>query len=255
MNKLIHFFIRRTLLVNLIIVLVLGIGYIRLKNTPKESYPHVERKILWITTIYPGAAPEEVEINVTIPIEDAIKGVDGVKEYSSQSFENVSRVHVILDDEIKDVEKVKNDIRRSIDSVDLPKEVNKKPTIWEWKISTFPVMEIGVFSEKLSYSALRTRVKDLKKKLQEISYISKVEFKGMKEKEIRIELDLNQLEKHYISIQEIIQTIQANNISVTGGVFEENNINTILTVFSKLKNVEDVGNIILRSTFYGKKIF
>ncbi|MBN1897722.1 MAG: efflux RND transporter permease subunit [Spirochaetes bacterium] len=255
MKFLIKYLINRSLFINLLTFFILLVGFISLRSINRESYPHVDRKRLFISVFYPGASPHEVESGVTIPLEDAIKGLDGIKEYTSYSVKNSSSVRVIIDDDVEDVEKVKTDIRRAIDNVDLPDEITKRPSIWEWKVSSFAIMEIGVFSKTLSYGQLRIRTKDLKKKLKELDSIKQVDDKGVLDREIKIKLNLKQLEANYISIQEVIKSVRAHNIEVTGGTFKDGIRDTILSVFAKFNTLDDVKNIIIRSTFEGTKIY
>ncbi len=255
MRKIITFFVQHPLLGNLITVFVLIMGYLSLTTINKEGYPKVDRKQLYITVIYPGASPEEVEANVTIPCEDAIKSIDGIEEFTSVSRENYTQIHVIIDQDIPDAEKVKNDIRRALDNVNLPEEVVDNPDIFEWKVSSFPVIEIGIFSDTMSYRELRARAKDLERRLKILPDVAMVRERGILDREVKVKLDLNQLNANYISIQEVIQTIQANNFEIAGGVYEQNGVDKIITVSSRLKTTEDVGNIILRSTFEGHKIY
>ncbi len=130
MNKLIKYFIDKPLFVNLLTFFVLITGLISLNQIKKEGYPAVDRKMLSVTTTYPGASPEDVELNVTIPLEKAIKSVDGIEKFTSQSYENYSKIWIHLDRDFKNSEKIKTDIRRAVDNVpDLPEEVKNKPDI------------------------------------------------------------------------------------------------------------------------------
>lgn len=255
MKKLIHYFTGKPLLVNLFTIFIIIVGTFALSRINKEGYPKVDRRRMYITTIYPGASPDEVELNVTIPLEDAIKGLNGIKEYSSVSKENYSSLRVYFDDDIKDLEKVKSDLRRAIDNTQLPAEISKRPQIFEWKVSAIPVLEIAFFSKGKSYRHLRTRAKDLKKKLMQIGYVSQIDERNILDKEVKIKLNLKKLNDNYISIQEVINILQMNNFEITGGTYKDGNKDKIISVFSKLETIQDVRNIILRSTFEGNKIY
>lgn len=254
MRKIIEFFIKRPLIGNIVTLFVLVMGYVSMTQINKEGYPKIDRKQLYITVIYPGASPEEVEANVTIPCEDAIKSIDGIEEFTSISRENYVQIHVIIDQEYRDAEKVKNDIRRALDNTSLPSET-LDPDIFEWKVSAFPVIEIGIYSDTLTYRQIRERALDLERRLKILPDVSTVRERGILDREIKIKLNLDALNANYISIQEVIQTIQANNFEIAGGVYEQNGVDKIITVSSRLKSVNDVGNIILRSTFEGHKIY
>lgn len=255
MKGIIQFFQGRSLLVNLLTVLVLAGGFITASQINKEGYPQVDRKRMIITTIYPGASPQEVELNVTIPLEESFKSINGIKEYSSISRANVSIISVILDNSYPDPDKTRSDIRRAIDNTVLPDEVSRKPQIREWKVSEMPVMEIALFTEELPYGELRLRAKDLKKKILNIPLVSQVNEKAIQDREIKILLDIRKMNRLYISVEEIIRAIQVNNFEMSGGILKERANDKIITVSSKFQTVEDVGKIILRSTFEGSRIY
>ena len=100
-----------------------------------------------VLTKYPGASPQDVELNITRKIEEAIEGVDNILQYSSQSMENISAVFIEIDEACEDLKKVKSDIKDTIDSItDFPKEVDEKPEIIEEKSDNIPVLEIGLYS-------------------------------------------------------------------------------------------------------------
>ena len=255
MHGLIRYFADKTILANLLVLFILIFGFWNLQQINKEGYPKVDRKRIYITTIFPGASPEEVESGVTIPIENALSGIEGILKYVSVSQENVSRITVYIDPEYKELEKVKADIRRAVDNITLPKEVTKNPAFFEWKVSQFPVIEVAIFSDTLSYAELRTRALDLEKKLKTIPYVSGIIENAILDREIKIKLDLKKLNDNYISVQEVINAIQINNFEITGGSYNYKNEERLLTVTSKLKTIKDIQNVIIRSTFEGNKIY
>ena len=255
MKNLIAFFSKKPLLVNLLMIFVIFYGFISLSKTNKEGYPQVDRKQMYVSTIYPGASVHEVELNVTIPLEEAISGVEGIDYYTSVSRENFSYIRIYLDQDVPDAEKVKTDIRRVMDNVILPSEVSGRPEIWEWKVASVPIIEIGLFSETLSYTQLRTRARDLRREIQQLPDVAQVQERNILDREVKVKVNLDKLNQNYISIQEIIHALQVNNFQMTSGVFQDNSRDKTITVYSKLQTAGDVKNIILRSTFEGKQIY
>jgi multidrug efflux pump subunit AcrB len=255
LKKLIRYFIRKSLFVTLITFFVITAGIINLRTIKKEGVPQVDQKLLRITTLYPGASPEDVELNVTIPIEDALKGVDGIDKYDSVSAENYSKIWVHLDKDAANPEKIKADIRSAVDSVsDLPKEVKDRPNIWEWKISNMGILQMGVFSGTLPEKQLRVRANDLKKKILALPRVSKNYEGGIRDREIHIKLNLKKLNEYHIAFEEVVQAIKANNIQISGGMLESYNAEKAIVTFAKFKGLFDVENIIVRSTFEGDRI-
>ncbi|MCK5688885.1 efflux RND transporter permease subunit, partial [Myxococcota bacterium] len=88
MNSLIGFFVHRPLLVRLTFVAVLAMGAYKMTTIQKERVPAVALNKITVTTTYPGASAEDVELNVTVPLEEQLREVDGISELTSTSREN-----------------------------------------------------------------------------------------------------------------------------------------------------------------------
>ncbi|MCK5266721.1 MAG: efflux RND transporter permease subunit, partial [Spirochaetes bacterium] len=195
------------------------------------------------------------ELNVTIPIEDELKGVDGIKEYTSISMENLSEIQVTMESDVSDLEKVKQDIRRAVDNVTtLPAEIKNKPYIWEWKVQNFPVIEVALSSDKLTERQLVNRTKELKKQIQNLSMVSKANTKGINDREVQIKVDIDKLNANHLSFNDIILTLKSQNINVAGGNLESYISEKGIITVSRFESIKDVENAILRSNFEGNKI-
>ncbi|MFC1517720.1 efflux RND transporter permease subunit [Candidatus Margulisiibacteriota bacterium] len=253
MRKLIEFFLRRKLLVNLLVVIVVISGLFSFSTIRREALPNVDIREVLISTIYPGASPKDVELNVTIPIEDALQDVEGIDQLTSASREGFSIVGAQIDDTLSDKEAddAKDDIQKALDRVkDLPAEVPDKPIMTEIKASAFPIVEIMVIGP--DEMTIRGYVKDLEKKIKripEVSYITKV---GFRDREIRVEVDPNKLISTETAINDIVQAIRARNVRMTGGTLEsfanERNIVTI----EEFQDPAEVKKVIIRSNFEGQ---
>jgi len=111
MKDFIRFFAERHLLVNLLTIAVILLGLYSLTKIKRDMFPHVDLDQLVVTTRYPGASPEDVELNVTNKLEDELRGVDGLELFSSYSMENISVINISIDPDAKGPEKIKRDIR------------------------------------------------------------------------------------------------------------------------------------------------
>ena len=96
MRNIVKFFLERKLMVNLIVILVIISGLLALNKIPREGLPNVDIMQVLINTRYPGASPEDVELNVTIPIEDELKSIEGIQDLYSVSKENFSNFKIML---------------------------------------------------------------------------------------------------------------------------------------------------------------
>ena len=113
MRKAFEFFARRHLIANLFVIMVFLLGINSLFTIKRDIFPTVDFGMMIVSTVYPGASPEDVELNVTNKIEDELKEVSGIDQITSVSMENVSSITVMIDPDAKDQEKVKMDIQGS----------------------------------------------------------------------------------------------------------------------------------------------
>ncbi len=124
--KISEFSVKHSLLINLISIFILIAGFFTLYvyQIRREAFPEVSYDMVVVNTVYPGAPPQEVEKLVTVPIEKELKGVDGIERMQSTSIENSSNILLEINQDVKDKDKVVDDIREAVDRVrDLPKEV------------------------------------------------------------------------------------------------------------------------------------
>ena len=96
MKSLVEFFVKRPMFANLIIIIIFGFGIYSIANMRKEAYPEITMGRFTITCIYPGASAEDVEINLTVPIENAIKELENIQELTSISREGLSIINIVL---------------------------------------------------------------------------------------------------------------------------------------------------------------
>ena len=111
MRSFFQFFASRHLLATLVTLMTVLLGLSTLIGIKRDIFPSVDFGELIITTVYPGASPEDVELNVTNKIEDELKEVRGIQNMTSVSMENISVMDVWIEPDEKDQEGVKREIR------------------------------------------------------------------------------------------------------------------------------------------------
>ena len=254
MNKFFQFFAERHLLAILITLMILLLGYNTLRGIRRDMFPEVDFGEMFINARYPGASPEDVELNVTNKIEEQLKEVTGIKTMTSVSMENISFIDVIIDPNAKDQEKVKTEVRDAVGRVtDLPEEVTDAPLVTELKTTIFPVIEVGVAGD-LPYGQLREIAKGLEKKLINVPGVSSITKLGYLAREIKIEVSPDAMRKYQIPLGQIIAAVQARNIRSTGGSFESYTSEKNLVTLAQFDDPLQVENVVVRSTFEGPLI-
>ena len=221
MKSVFRFFAERHILASLITIMIIILGLTALMNIKRDIYPQVDFGAMNIVTRYPGASPEDVELNVTNKIEAELKSVTGIENFTSISMENVSLISVIIDMDASDHDKIKTEIREAVSRVtDFPPEVTESPRITELSsTSVNAIIEVGLSGE-IPYKNLREYARLFEKKLKALPGIARVERAGYRVREIRVEVTPDAIKHYQISMREIIQAIQRRNIRGTTGSFE-----------------------------------
>ncbi|MCB1318164.1 MAG: efflux RND transporter permease subunit, partial [Leptospiraceae bacterium] len=255
MIRLARFLILRPLLTNIILVLVLLLAASSFWNIRRQAYPRVDFGKLNIVTIYPGASPEDVELNVTINLEEAIREVSGIDHYISRSTENYSFIQVVIDPDVEDQDEVKDQIRNAIDRVsDLPAEVEERPIVEEIKMDRQPIYEIALTMQEPDDELLNFHARQLKKKLLDIPEVSVIDEVGMRDREIQILLDREHMARYQVSFDDVIRAIKYNKIRVSGGSLESYTHETGIVTLSEFESPQDVANIIIRANPGGNRV-
>lgn len=224
-----------------------------LTTIKRDSYPEVEFGELLITTAYPGASPEDVELNVTNKIEKELKEVTGIKRYQSWSQENVSTIHVALDPD-EDEEDVEREVREAVSRVnDLPREVEESPLITELGTTSIPMIEVGLAGD-LPYRELREIARRFEKKLENVEGVARVARFGYRDREVRIAVSPDKLLDQEVSLIEIIDAISGRNVRGTGGSLESYTSERNIVTLAQFREPLEVRDAIVRKTFDGPPI-
>ena len=258
MNALIDVFARKGIFADLLTVFVIVLGVYSTLQLPRETFPNVSFDVVTITTIYPGASPEEVEKLVTNVIEQDLQEIDGVKKLTSISTESTSVIMVQLDPDQTDGDTGKKDIQDVVDQVtDLPEDV-ETPLVKLAESKKNPIVEVTVASD-IDPIELRNAAKTLKKKLERIRGVAKIAEKGVRDREIYVEADLQKLTRFQITLDDIIVALQQQNLSIPGGRIEApaqsgDKSELIVKTTGEFKNVEDIQSTVIRANDLGQAV-
>jgi multidrug efflux pump subunit AcrB len=239
-----RFFIERPLLVNLgMLACVLG-GMLAMMLMRFETFPSVDLGIVSVTTLRPGSGAEDVELSITVPIEQELLKVDGVEKVVSNSMEGISVITVRMDSDQEDHSTIFADIQKAVDRAysNLPADLPQKPQVEEMSSTKIPVMEIHV-TGRVSEETLRRVVRQLEDGLRAVEGVGGVEKVGYRKREVRIQLNPDKLQQLGISHGQIIQAVNKRNVRDAGGSLDSFLAEKkVLTVgqFDTPKDVEEV---------------
>jgi HAE1 family hydrophobic/amphiphilic exporter-1 len=196
---------------------LLVLGFKAKWGMPVDLYPRVDVPNVVVTTIYPGAGPEEVESQVTKSIEDSVSSVNGVKNVNSFSQEGIS----VVDIELQlgtNMDSAMSDVRAKVDTAKmlLPPEA-KNPIIQKYDIGSMPILYVGV-SSKQSSREMRTLADEvIKNRLGKVPGVAAVTVTGGDVREIQVNVDKNRLQAYGLSIGQIQQAMAMQNLNLPSG--------------------------------------
>ena len=246
--------IRRPVFATMMIMALVVLGLFSYFKLNVDLYPDVDIPYVVITSILPGAGPEQIETDVTKIIEDAVNPVEGVDFIQSFSQENASIVVIAFKLEINGKDAAQ-DVREKIAAVraDLPVEL-EDPVIQRYDPASLPIMYLSV-SGNMSDKDITTFTKNVvKKRLENIPGVGSVELVGGAEREIQIEVDAARLSAYNISIQDVIMNVGGQNVEIPGGNITEGSQQLLVRTMGKYKSVEDFNKVIV-ATPTGKPVY
>lgn len=256
MDRIARFFIENS---KLTLVLMFGLTFFGLQGLSKmnsESFPSVSMATATIVTVYDGATSSEIETKITKPIEDEVRGVNGLKSVRSTSQAGISTivVQVEMDNPKIDVSDTMDEIQKAVDRVtDLPLDLQDPPEFTELKSEEFPVLEIAVVGGSLNRQ--RDLISDsIKDDFEDNKAVKEVGLVGYKERAYQIHLDLDLLLKKHVSIEEVTQKIQSRNKNTPGGPLRESSLQQLVRVDGKIETVDDLKKLVIRSNFSGEAV-
>ena len=238
----------------LIFVGIIVFGVFSFSKLPIDQFPAMDIPYVSIMTTYPGANGSEIETNVTKVLENSLNSVDGLKEITSQSKDNISVVSLQLNWG-QNLDESVNDVRSAIDMVNdnLPDGCSR-PMIFKFSTSNFPIMQYAI-TAKESYAGLEKILEDnVVNVLNRIDGIGNIALSGTPERYIYIDLDQSKLDAYKISVEQIGQAISANNLNLASGSIKMGKEQYQLRVQSEYVESSEINNIVVANRL-GKNIF
>lgn len=256
MRKIVEYFSQKSLIVNIISAGILISGILFILTANREAFPKVEYNWVIVTTIYPGSTAEDVEKHISIPLENEIRGVEGIDEVYSGSYEARSVLALKLDPDISNKFQVINDIKDAVDSVsDLPDDA-LDPVVTELSTSLVPVIEIsvikkdGIRSDKDELE-LRRMAKMLEDSLLNLSGVAQIDKSGYRDREMTVEVDPLKLRTFYVSITDIINSLSRKNLNFPGGVAKTEKEDIMIRTIGEVETADDIKKVLIKANDLG----
>jgi multidrug efflux pump subunit AcrB len=245
MRKIITYFIKYPVAVNVMIFAFIIFGSIGALSMKSSFFPLVDSQLIRISLSYPGASPAEMEEGVVLKIEDNLKGIVGVERVTSVSKENAASVNIEVE-KGKNIDVVLSDVKNAVDRVpSFPSGM--EPAVIAKVESTRPTISFTVSGENVSLKSLKQYVRNIENDIRGIDGISQVAISGFPEEEIEISIRENDLIAYNLSFTEVADAVRNSNILITGGNIKTNEEDYLIRASNRSYYGVELQNLIVRT--------
>ena len=248
MKRLIEYFIKYPTAGNVVILLIVVLGYFGFTSLRSTMMPQVDPGVILISAVYPGASPQEIEEGVVLKIEDNLKGITGIKKISSRSRENIGNITVEIISGF-DSNIILQDVKNAIDGVSSFPAGMEPPTVskWEFRSKAVDFMISGDVDLKI----LKVKAREIEDGLRAIDGISKTVISGFPDEEIEIAFREADLLTYNMTFNEAVAAIKSSNIDLTGGIIRGADEELFIRTTQKKFYAAELQNIVLRTSQSG----
>ena len=239
--------VKRPVMTALCFVAVAILGLYSLSKLPIDLYPDVETNTIMVMTTYQGASAQDIEQNVTRPLENVLNSVNDLKHITSKSRENISVITLEFEYG-KDIDVLTNDVRDKLDMVkSQPPDNAENPIIFKFSSDMIPIVLLSVQAKESMPGLYKILDEDVANPLARISGVGSVSISGAPKREIHVYIDPLRLEAYNLTVESISQVIAAENRNVPGGSFDIGSDTYSLRVQGEFKDATELNNIVVGS--------
>ncbi len=224
-------------------VAVIIMGLFSLMKLPVDLYPDIDTNTIMVITMYPGASAEDIEQNVTKPLENTLNSVEHLKHLTSESRENTSVITLEFEYGY-DIDVLTNDVRDKLDMVEssLPDD-SQNPIIFKFSTDMIPICLLSVEATESMPGLYKILDDGVANPLARIDGVGSVSITGAPKREIHVYCDPNKLEAYGITVEQISTLIAAENRNTPGGSFDVGSNTYALRVQGEFSDSRQIENI------------
>ena len=231
----------------IVIIIITLMGISSYNSLPKESFPDIVVPKFFISTVYAGNSPSNIENTITKPLEKKLKSIPGVKKLTSNSMQDVSLITVEFNTSVT-IDKARQQIKDKVDEAksDLPTGLTRQPFVKELAFSELPIMYINIAGD-MDLQKLKEYADDLKDKIEGLKEITEVKMVGAPDREIQVNLDMYKMQSLQLGMQDLERAIGSENVTISGGQIPMDGTKRTISVKNEFKTIDELSNLIISS--------
>ncbi|MBQ1665819.1 MAG: efflux RND transporter permease subunit, partial [Bacteroidaceae bacterium] len=239
--------VKRPIMTSLCFLAIIIFGLFSLLKLPIDLYPDVETNTILIFTYYNGASAEDIENNVTRPLENTLNSVEHLKHITSNSRENVSVVTMEFEFGY-DIDDLTNNVRDKLDMVSnsLPANANT-PILFKFSSDMIPIVLLSVQAEESQQALYKILDDNVANPLARIDGVGTVSIAGAPEREINVYMNPEKMEAYKLSAAQVAQAIAAENLNTTGGSIDIGSLTYTVRTEGEFNDPREMYNVVVGS--------
>lgn len=253
MLKLTKFSLKNPFAIIMICFLLIGGGIYSFTTFKTDLLPDIEFPVLTVSTVYPGASPQDVDDNVTVPLEDALSSLEGLTEIKSQSRDSLSRLELSFPLD-SDLDRIESNINEAINNNLLPEDA--EVSITRFSFSSLPVVSLALFpATETNESGFEEWVEgDLRSELLNISGVNSVVVAGTSENYLTMFINKDETQRLALSLNQIREEIERANFSFPAGTMENEDGSIPIRIDQRVTERAEIEELTITSPINQEKI-
>lgn len=241
-----EFSLRRPVTTIMFFVSLVVIGLIASLRLPLEALPDVSAPFLFVQLPYEGSTPEEVERNVLRPAEEALATMSGIQRMSGNATANGGGVFLQFSDWNRDIAITASDARERLDAIrdEFPDDF-RRYFVFKWSTSDEPVLRIRLAGNVDLTSAYDTLERELKRPLERIPGVARVEISGAPSNEVEIAVDPDRLNAHGVALNALAERLRTVNFSVSAGMIQDGGVRLRVQPRGELDSLDELRELVI----------
>jgi hydrophobic/amphiphilic exporter-1 (mainly G- bacteria), HAE1 family len=254
--KIVDFSLKKRVTMSMVVLVIVILGMISFTKLGLDMLPNMDYPYLTVITTYSGVSSEDIEQNITRPVEQWVSTVSGIKDLKSISIEGQSVLMIEFEWGIN-LDFAAQDVRDAIGMYEqyLPKGA-QKPFVMKFNLSQMPIIAYGITGGDMSLSKLRDYIdNEVATRLERIEGVASAAVFSPETNEVLVSIDKGKLESRGLNIGQVELAVQASNINLPAGYMTENHKEFLLRTLGEFKTVQEINDILIGMSRSSAPIF
>ena len=246
MRTLVDWAVRNAPGMNTLMVALLILGGASLYNMRREEFPEFELEMVLVTVPYPGASPEEVEEGICLKIEEAVRGLNGIKKQTSIAAEGMGSLVLEIEASVPDVQKVLNEVRSEIDRIPSFPVLAEDPEVKQVTMRR-PAIRVAVIGPDSADPEAELKLREVTEQVRDgllmLPSVTQTTLIGTRDYQIDVEISESRLREHGLTLRQVAQILRRENLELPGGLLKSESDHILLRGRNKRVTGEEIAEI------------